>query len=63
MLGIVLGVLGTFAAVEISGGWYVYEIWPERDCRTGGPTLIVPEPVTGSGTPCMFRRPRWSLIN
>lgn len=60
LVGIIIGIVGTFAAVEVSGGWYVYEIWPENRCRASVVTGV-PEPV--SGFPCTFRRPRWSLIN
>lgn len=57
ILGVVLGVLGTLAAVEISGGWYTYFTLPAGQCQradVGGAQVVPNQP-----NPCHFREPRW----
>lgn len=61
LVGIVIGVVGTFTAVEISGGWYTYFTLPAGRCERAnvGDAQVVPN----QPNPCHFRERRWSLIN
>lgn len=64
LVGIAIGAAVTALSVDLAGGWYLYEVWPEARCHAGnGIVTGVPEPVPGSAHPCLFRRPRWSFIN
>lgn len=62
--GMVLGVVLTFAAVAMAGGWWEYAILPDGRCHpTGGNSVLVAEPVPHASNPCAVRYPRWTLIN
>lgn len=66
LLGILLGIVSTFAAAEIGGGWYTYEIRPANRCQPiSGPSIDLDgaAPVPNQTHPCLFRRPRFSLIH
>lgn len=63
--GIALGILVTLAAVELSGGWWVYELRPTAICQpSGGVTrnLGSAHVAPNQPNPCLFREPRWSFI-
>ena len=60
LLGIVIGVAGTFVAVEISGGWWQYDLLPERECHQGmalGTSHVAPS----QPNPCLLRHPRFTF--
>lgn len=58
VLGVVLGVAGTVAAVEISGGWWEYRILDDALChqsRSLGTSHVAPN----QPNPCLIRSPRF----
>jgi hypothetical protein len=62
LFGIMLGVAVTVVVVEISGGWYTYEIRPSYRCtiESGASEYLgVSEPV--AGFPCVLRTPRFHI--
>lgn len=60
LVGIIIGVVGTLATVELRGGWYEYFTLPDDICHS---RRIGSEVVPNQPNPCHFRQPRWSLIN
>lgn len=62
LLGIMLGVAGTFGAVELAGGWWTYQLMNNEFCNRSmqlGTTHVAPN----QPNPCLFRSPRWWLFN
>lgn len=59
LAGILLGVAGTLAVVEVSGGRYVYFTLPSDRCQS---VQVHAEVVPNQPNPCHFREPRWSFI-
>lgn len=60
LIGILLGVIGTVAVVDLRGGWYTYFTIPLDRCQNA---QIRAEVVPHQPNPCHFREPRWSFIN
>lgn len=60
LIGIILGVTGTFVVVEIAGGWYTYFTMPDERCHAVQMHLEV---APHQPNPCLFRQRRWSFIN
>jgi hypothetical protein len=58
--GVALGVILTFGAVDLSGGWYTYHTLPTDECHGWPPSGI--EVVPNQPNPCHFRRPRWHVL-
>lgn len=64
--GITLGVVLTFATVQITGGWYTYTVIPTKECQDAegyGRATLRDEVVPGQPNPCHFRRPRWQIFH
>ena len=60
--GVILGILLTFAVVQVSGGWYTYFILSPDDCAQQNGNAVTAEVVPNQPNPCHFRRPRWQLV-
>lgn len=62
LAGATFGILMTVLAIQISGGWYVYQTIPSTrygecyDPIPGGAEIVPHQP-----NPCHYRRPRWRL--
>jgi len=62
LLGVVVGAVVLFSAVQLSGGWYTYFILTPEECRREYGNAVTAEVVPHQPNPCHFRRPRWRLL-
>lgn len=59
LVGVLLGVSGTFTTVEMIGGWYTYVLMGKSECETGRQNIGHMEIAPNQPNPCLLRIPRF----